>query len=183
MAEYFLSKEQLNEQRKDQTKFFSKLTESKTAHQRSALSNEVTIFLSHKHSDVEVLENVISMLKNLGVSVYVDWMDEDMPKYTSGTTAIKIKQKIRNCKKFILLATEGAIASKWCNWELGYGDAHKYSDHIAIMPIIDTRGGTFSGNEYLQIYPIIKSEYQYTSGGYYVEFGSSKTKLEDWLKK
>lgn len=183
MAEYFLSKEQLASERKDQTKFFAKLNESKGSHQRSALSNEVTIFLSHKHSDVEVLENVISMLKSLGVSVYVDWMDEDMPKYTSGTTAIKIKQKILNCKKFILLATEGAIASKWCNWELGYGDAHKYSDHIAIMPIIDTRGGTFSGSEYLQIYPVIKSEWSFMNSDLYVEFRGVKTKIKDWLNR
>lgn len=183
MAEYFLSKEQLSEERKEATRFFSKINESKSARSRTPFSTEVTVFLSHKHDEMKVLEDVIGLLKGLGVNVYVDWLDEGMPKTTSGVTATKIKQKIRSCKKFILLATEGAIASKWCNWELGYGDAHKYSDHIAIMPIIDTRGGTFSGNEYLQIYPIIKSEYQYTSGGYYVEFGSSKTKLEDWLKK
>ena len=38
----------------------------------------------------------------------------------------KLKEKIEIADKFILLATEKAINSKWCNWELGLGDAAKY---------------------------------------------------------
>ena len=126
MITHFVSKEQLLSERSNGVKFYSNLNESYDVRSRQPFSNEITVFLSHKHDDGEILKNVISMLKNLGINVYVDWMDEDMPKQTSGTTAVKIKQKIRSCRKFILLATEGAIASKWCNWELGYGDAYKY---------------------------------------------------------
>ncbi len=39
-----------------------------------------------------------------------------MPKTTSGVTATKIKQQIKKYDKFILIATDGAIDSKWCNW-------------------------------------------------------------------
>lgn len=46
-----------------------------------------------------------------------------MPKVTSAETATRIKDRISRCDKFILLATNGAIDSKWCNWELGFGDA------------------------------------------------------------
>ena len=120
-----------------------------------------------------------------------------MPKTTSGYTAVRIKQKINDNHKFILLATEGAINSKWCNWELGYGDSHKFIDNIAIFPIRN-ENVTFSGTEYLNIYPrieyivegtVLRQIGGYFSAGYYVVTpiieGESifYTKLEDWLRK
>lgn len=181
MSDY-ISKEFLNEVRVEKD-FHSSLNESINARKRKAYSYEITVFLSHKHSDRPILESVVALLNGLGVYVYVDWDDDGMPSTTSGYTAQRIKQKIRDCKKFILLATEDAIASKWCNWELGYGDAFRYRDNIAIMPIPEKRNSIFSGNEYLQIYPIIKTEYNYSSGSYFVEYNGEKIKLENWLKQ
>ena len=180
--EYLLTKEQLDGARK-RVRFFSDLNESVNARRRNAYIDEVTVFLSHNHRDKDVLDNVIGELKSLGVNVYVDWNDENIPYVTSGETARRIKEKIRNCKKFILVATEAAIASKWCNWELGYGDAYKYKDHIAIMPIKESRDRIFTGSEYLQIYPIITNEYQYSLGNYYVEYQGTKIGLKDWLQR
>jgi hypothetical protein len=34
-----------------------------------------------------------------------------------------------------LYAYTNAINSKWFNWELGLGDAAKYKEHIALLPI------------------------------------------------
>ena len=150
------------------------------------------IFLSHKHDEREYLEGAISFLKSYGVDVYVDWLDDGMPKTTSGRTADRIKQKIKVNHKFILLATEGAISSKWCNWELGLGDAAKYIDHIAIFPIIKDYSD-FSGSEYLEIYPYIYNVdyFQYFKGTYrsegtYVVFpsinGDNKVvPISEWL--
>ena len=45
--------------------------------------NKVTVFLSHKHDETDILKDVVSLLKSLGVDVYVDWMDSTMPKTTS----------------------------------------------------------------------------------------------------
>ncbi|WP_342154550.1 toll/interleukin-1 receptor domain-containing protein [Joostella sp. CR20] len=128
------------------------------------------IFLSHKHDEREYLEGAISFLKSYGVDVYVDWLDDGMPKTTSRRTADRIKQKIKDNHKFILLATEGAISSKWCNWELGLGDAAKYINHIAILPIKKDYSD-FSGSEYLEIYPYIYNVdyYQYFKGNYRTE--------------
>ena len=125
------------------------------------------IFLSHKHDETEQLEGAISFLKTLGVEIYVDWLDDGMPKTTSGITAVKIKQKIKDNHKFIFLATEGAINSKWCNWELGIGDAAKYIEHIAVFPIKKDYAD-FTGNEYLEIYPyiFIIDSYQIFKGNY-----------------
>ena len=112
------------------------------------------IFLSHKHDEYSILQDVIAFLKEEGVDIYVDWMDEEMPAYTNGETAVKLKQRIRIANKFILVATPNAINSKWCNWELGLGDAAKYIEHIAIFPI-DRTYQDFNGAEYLKIYPYI----------------------------
>lgn len=141
----------------------------------------VTVFLSHKHNEKEVLENVMVLLKKVGVKVYIDWKDDEMPDETSGETAVRIKNKIEENKKFILLATNAAISSKWCNWELGYGDSKKYPNNIAIMPITENNGG-WVGNEYLNIYPVIIIDYEIFKGEYFVENKGSRVKFVDWLK-
>lgn len=164
----------------ESTKSFS---EAKAKLERKKYYFETSVFLSHKHGETEIIEQTISLLNQLGVSVYVDWQDYGIPRTTDGSTAIRIKDKIKENDKFILLATEDAIASKWCNWELGYGDACKYPKNIAVMPITDKEDSNFSGTEYLQIYPVITSEYYYLLGTYFVEYNGSKMKLEDWLKQ
>ncbi len=179
---YFITKAHLQLQKADRQTFSSVINESRSARLSDSVSSDVTVFLSHKHDEIEVLEEVVSLLKNCGVKVYVDWMDEGMPKNTSGITAVKLKNKIKNCRKFIFVATEGAIASKWCNWELGLGDANKYPTHIAIIPIADT-SSHFSGSEYLQIYPVIKTLYNTFKGDYVVEWGDKTETLKEWLKR
>ena len=116
----------------------------------------VSIFLSHKHDETKELDAAITLLNKFGVNIYVDWQDEGMPKSTSGETAKRIKSKIKECKKFIFLATEGAISSRWCNWELGFGDSKRYMSHLALFPIRNVNQYTFSGSEYLNIYSSIE---------------------------
>jgi len=157
-----------------------------------------SVFLSHKHNDLEDLKDIIGFLqRNYKVKAYIDSRDHSMPEKTSGKTAENIKNRIKQCDRFVLLATNGAIESKWCNWELGFGDAHKFADKIALFPI-KPRGSTditYKGNEYMSIYPYItyfNGSEKYTNGqliteGYYVrtqkEDGSgSIISLNDWLK-
>lgn len=138
-----------------------------------------TVFLSHKHDELTELKNIVGFLQEkYGVKVYIDSNDSSMPIKTSGKTAETLKVRIKQCRKFILLATNDAINSKWCNWELGYGDAHKFSANIALFPI-KPKGKhdyEYGGNEYLSIYPYIAyydGTEKYTNGtlvsrGYYV---------------
>ncbi|MDR6525322.1 hypothetical protein J2787_000692 [Chryseobacterium rhizosphaerae] len=86
-------------------------------------------------------------MNKLGVDVYVDWLDNGMPKNTNCSIATRIKGKIKQNDKFILLATEAAIVSKWCNWELGYGGAQKYFKNIVVMAITNSENNSFSGSE------------------------------------
>lgn len=123
-----------------------------------SLTTSVTsIFLSHSHTDKDVVEQAKLFFENLGISVYVDWADQTMPESTNGDTAHKVKtQIIADNDKFILLATNNAVASKWCNWEVGIADPFKLPEKkIALLPLADN-SGTWNGNEYLQIYPRIE---------------------------
>lgn len=122
---------------------------------KSIVNPKPTVFISHKHSDLEdrkEVEGIIDVFEKLGAKIYIDSMDIHLPNETSGETAIRIKEVIKYTKKFVLVATEKAIESYWCNWELGIGDTYKYIEHIAIIPIKE-RGendSQYKGNEYLQ---------------------------------
>ncbi len=157
----------------------------------------VTVFISHRHDDLEDLKGVLGFLeKNYNVKVYIDSRDSSMPKMTSSKTAEKLKSRIEICNKFILLATNSAIDSKWCNWELGYGDANKFQENIALFPLYPEgyMAGKFKGAEYLELYPYIAysdGTERYTDGsqvpaGYYVvtkqESGMSYTSLKKWFE-
>lgn len=159
---------------------------------------EVSVFISHKHDDLEDLKGVLGFLKHTyGVSVYIDSQDPTMPKITSAETALNIKDRIRACNKFILLATNNAIDSKWCNWELGYGDAHKFRKNIALFPMKPKSSfdSSYKGSEYMSIYPYIcyyDGTEKYDSGrpiprGYYVRYHENNksyiTALADWFNE
>ena len=167
---------------RNSTRYYSKtINESLREFKAESRYSKVTIFLSHKHDETEELDSAISFLKRFGVEVYVDWLDDGMPRTTSGTTANRIKQKIKENRKFVFLATEGAISSKWCNWELGHGDAQKYVDHIAVLPVKNNYTD-YSGAEYLQIYPYIY-ESDSTPNSFFVKFPNGDLKgLGEWLK-
>lgn len=142
---------------------------------------KICIFLSHKHDELKILERVISFFrKKCDADVYIDSEDQKMPSFTCKTTASRIKKKIEDCDKFILIATKGAIESKWCNWELGYGDGKKENSDIALFPI-EQKDYVFSGQEYLQIYDHIERDEQ-GDEFFVVKKGTSKRiPLENWL--
>ncbi len=117
----------------------------------SALEARITVFLSHSHKDKELVKGLIELLAEQGIYIYVDWNDSDMPRITSGETAKKIKERIKELQLFFFLATENGLNSKWCPWELGVADSFKRWEDILIIPVADP-SGKFKGNEYLQIY-------------------------------
>lgn len=160
------------------TKTFSQILLENESKDRS--SAKTSVFLSHSHEDLKngTLSKIIATLKSVGVSVYVDSQDSSMPPFTNAETASKLKEAIKRNKKFILLATNRAINSKWCNWELGFGDAQKYMKHIALFPLADN-SDTWEGSEYLRIYPRIEE----VNGSLKVLFpNGTSDMLKDWLQ-
>jgi hypothetical protein len=140
---------------------------------------DVGIFLSHSHEDKDLIQPAIAFLRSHGVKVYVDWMDAGMPDVVSGDTAKKIKEKIKEHKKFLVLVTEKSKDSRWVPWELGYADPTKGMDHIASFPVAEK--DDFAQNEYMRIYPKI----YIVNGTWYVwqDDPINLTLLTDWLRR
>lgn len=151
--------------------------------QFSRSSQTTSIFLSHAHTDREVIEQAVTFFRTLGISVYVDWMDHTMPERPNGETASNIKSKIQLNDKFVLLATNAAVASKWCNWEVGIADPYKSnSKKMALFPLADN-SGTWDGNEYLQIYPRIESSSPNTNSFIIIYPNGTSESIENWLRR
>jgi hypothetical protein len=127
---------------------------------RRSLPNRIVVFLSHSHEDADIILPAINFLLSTGVTVYVDWLDDDMPKITSSQTAERIKTKIMECSHFVVLLTENSRNSKWVPWELGFADGKKRIHNIGILPIKRssyTGDYEFSGLEFMSLYPVISS--------------------------
>ena len=116
------------------------------------------IFLSHSHKDADLVKSAIAFFLSQGIEIYVDWLDPDMPTVTSASTASKIKLKIKENHKFVVLLSSNAKDSKWVPWELGYADGVKAMSDIAIFPILRNSSDTFNGVEYMALYPKIGLE-------------------------
>jgi hypothetical protein len=143
-----------------------------------------SIFLSHSHHDKDIVEQAKIFFENLGISIYVDWADETLPEKPDSATAIKIKHQIISVNdKFVLLATNNAVASKWCNWELGVADPFKLpTKQIIIFPLADN-SGNWTGNEYLKIYPRLERG-SLNANEYYVWYPDDTLEpLSEWLKR
>lgn len=141
-----------------------------------------SVFISHAHTDKDIIAQTVTFLKGINVEIYVDWMDETMPQKPSGVTATKIKAKILENKNFVFLATNAAVISKWCNWEVGIGDAYKFSqDNFCLLPLAENNGA-WLGNEYLQIYPMVEPHPSHDNI-YKLKYPDGKEKwFDDWLK-
>ncbi len=118
---------------------------------KSATGAKVTIFLSHSHIDKDLIKGLITVLAEQGVTVYVDWNDNTMPRVTSRITAERIKSRIGEMQLFAILATHNAMNSKWVPWETGVADQKKAESCIFVIPVADS-SGKFPGSEYLQLY-------------------------------
>ena len=88
------------------------------------------------------------LLEEQGIDLYVDWKDHSMPAVTNAETAKNIQARIKRSDLFLFLATSDSMSSRWCPWEIGYGDAsHK---KVIIIPTSD--GYHEYGSEYLSLY-------------------------------
>jgi hypothetical protein len=90
----FLSESQLKGYRNSTRTFSVNINDSLKQFKDESKYSKTKVFLSHKHDELEILDGAISFLKKEGIDVYVDWLDEGMPKYASGITAKRIKEKM-----------------------------------------------------------------------------------------
>ncbi|EKF39859.1 hypothetical protein NA8A_23784 [Nitratireductor indicus C115] len=125
----------------------------KTASERPL---EGSTFLSHSTKDEDLVIGSTIILENHGAKVYTDKVDPEMPPYTTEKTASLLKTRIRQTKRFVLLASKNSKESRWVPWELGVADGFKSIDKIALFPSADdTNDMTWATWEYLGLYPRI----------------------------
>jgi hypothetical protein len=143
-------------------------------------SATTSVFLSHSHTDKDLVKAACIVLAAQGISVYVDWLDPDMPKTTTSETASRLRTAIRANQRFVLLSTESSLTSRWVPWELGFADGIGRENRIAILPVESTQG-SYPGNEYLGLYHRIVV----ADSGDLAVFAPDKTNgvtLADWLR-
>lgn len=128
-----------------------------------SLNARLFVFLSHSHRTLNYTMGLISFLrKHYNVFIYIDSEDPHLPPETSILTAKAIKKSINRCDRFLFLASNGAVESNWCNWELGIGDVVRFSpdiykNRLAFIAWHDSSvsHGDYKGHEYMEMYPFI----------------------------
>src|SRR5579871_5132080 len=97
-------------------------------------------FLSHSSKDDDLVVGAIRVLESHGAIVYIDEIDPAMPPYTNKETADLLKSRIRQTKKFVLLASNNSKDSRWVPWELGIADGYKSQENISLFPVSEIEG-------------------------------------------
>lgn len=116
------------------------------------------IFLSHSIKDEELVLGIKSIFEDLSYTVYVDWIDDpqlNRSKVTPETAAI-LRHRMSSSKSLLYVTTENAENSKWMPWECGYFDGLK--EKVAIVPVKASAVSSYSGQEYLGLYPYCVKE-------------------------
>ena len=76
----------------------------------SAEHPDASVFLSHKHEEKTLLLQVKKFFENLGMSVYVDWLDTNMQHPTDKKTAEDLKKQIEKVWEGESLIPTGTIS-------------------------------------------------------------------------
>ncbi|MDZ7831782.1 MAG: toll/interleukin-1 receptor domain-containing protein [Desulfobacterales bacterium] len=144
------------------------------------------IFLSHSKLDSSEIYKLKTIIEGIGLSVYVDWVDDPELDRLNVTrdNARRIRERMNACRSLVFAVTENSLESKWAQWELGYCDGK--INRVAILPIKESHDNSdeFSGNEYLGLYPYIVKEYSRKTGSMALWVSESSKKyviIDNWL--
>lgn len=113
------------------------------------------IFLSHSFSDREEVQQAKVELEQCGYTVFVDWDEAPKPDRSAVTekTVVWLRKNMRRCASLFFATSKHSPHSKWMPWELGYMDA--FRGRVFVFPLDDDVAQGDTGQEYLDIYPVI----------------------------
>ncbi len=112
--------------------------------------------MSHAFLDAKAIDGLKVVLEEAGFSVYVDWQEDshlERGKVTKETARV-IRERMKRCKTLIFAITKNSNKSRWMLWELGYFDG--FRNKVAVLPLIDSSGDSFEGQEFLSLYPLVE---------------------------
>jgi hypothetical protein len=164
-------------------------TDAQTGLRRSAAARSPSgaTFLSHSSKDEDLVVGAIRVLEGHGASVYVDEKDPAMPPYTSEETAALLKDRIRQTRRFVLLASQNSKDSRWVPWELGVADGYKGLASIALFPASEhSYEQSWASWEYLGLYrKIVWGQLQGRSRNVWMVLDENRNQaleLSQWLR-
>jgi len=127
------------------------ITEAKTA------ALKATVFLSHSSIDDEHVGRVVLFFREFEAVVYADNFDTTLPKPPNVATAEKLKDRIANTGRFVVLVSPNSRNSRWIPWEIGIADGNNGVAPIAILPITSEGAeDAWTVEEYFGLYPRIR---------------------------
>lgn len=130
----------------------------KKAYETTPSAEKFSIFLCHSFLDADVVLGLKTRIESLGYSVYIDWFED--PSYTRSEVtkeiAIILKKRMANCSSLFFATSANSTHSKWMPWECGYFDG--LCGAVAICPISRSVQYTYTGQEYLGIYPYVQQD-------------------------
>ena len=128
---------------------------SESASNRNLDYERFNVFLSHSYLDKDIVFSIKNYLEEHGMSVYVDWIDEPELNRSSvdAKTAATLRQRMSQCESLLFATSSNSTSSKWMPWECGYFDG--INGKVAIFPIVKSDENSFTGQEYLGLYPYI----------------------------
>lgn len=158
------------------------------AFEKRASATRADVFLSHSSLDKEALPKAIGFLESHGAKVYIDKVDKELPKRTSAETGVKLKERISQCPKFIVLVTENSKNSRWIPWELGIADEKKKLPNVALLPDVGNQANAaWPEQEYLGLYPrIVLSTFKGQPAPVWMvldHHNNLGTELSEWLER
>lgn len=156
--------------------------------ERRASATRADVFLSHSSLDKEALPKAIGFLEAHGAKVYIDKADKELPEKTSAATGVKLKERISQCPKFIVLVTANSKNSRWIPWELGIADEKKKLPNVALLPDVGNQANAeWPEQEYLGLYPrIVLNTFKDQPAAVWMvldHHNNTGIKLGDWLKR
>lgn len=114
------------------------------------------VFLSHSSADDKHVAGVLRFFKRFNATVYADDFDNRLPMPPTVSTAVTLKDEIKQCPRFVVLVSPSSQSSRWIPWELGLADGFKDIPPIALLPV--TPEGVeeaWTKQEYFNLYPRI----------------------------
>lgn len=156
--------------------------------EKRASASTADVFLSHSSADKDALPVVIGFLEQHGAKVYIDKSDKELPQKASPETGAKLKERIAQCPKFIVLVTANSKGSRWIPWELGIADEKKKLANVAILPDVGNQLNVdWPEQEYLGLYPrIVLARFDGQAAPVWMVFdhhNNEGTELGKWLKR
>lgn len=78
----------------------------------------VKVFISHKREDAEQAASVAAYLKQKGLNVYIDLIDDQLGK-SGPDLADYIRHQLEQCTQLLAVISARTQASWWVPWEIG----------------------------------------------------------------